>query len=229
MFSYFYMILPAMILAIYAQSKVSSTYQKYARVRNQGGYTGAEVARMLLQNAGIYDVTVEKVRGNLTDHYDPRSKVLRLSEGVYDSASVAALGIAAHETGHAVQDDRGYFFLRLRGALVPLSNIGSNLAMPLIILGILFGAASQFGYTLVQLGIILFSLAVLFTIITLPVEFNASHRAIAMLEDQGYLTTEEIVPAKKVLSAAALTYVAATLVAVLNLLRLVMIFGRRND
>ncbi len=231
-FNYFYLLLPAIILTLYAQSKINSAFQKYSKVHNRRGMTGADVARQLLQISGIRDVSVEPIRGNLTDHYDPRSKVLRLSESVYNSTSIAALGVAAHETGHAVQDDTGYVFLRMRSALVPLTNIGSQAAMPMILIGVLLGGMSTrstIGYTLIQLGIIFFAFAVVFSLITLPVELNASKRAIAMLEDNYFLTDGEIEPAKKVLSAAALTYVASATVAILNLLRLIAIFGRRNN
>lgn len=230
-FSYIWVLIPAMILSMYAQSKVQSTFNKYSKISNSRGYTGADVARQLLMIAGIHDVTVEPIRGHLTDHYDPRTKTLRLSDSVFNSRSIAAIGVAAHETGHAIQDARGYAFLRLRSALVPISNIGSNLAMPLIMIGVLAGASnvnSGFGGTLIQLGIVFFALAVLFTIVTLPVEFNASSRAIAMLEDDGFLSYEELQPAKKVLGAAALTYVAATASALASLLRLILIFGGRN-
>lgn len=230
-FRYITILLPAIILALYAQAKVNSTFQKYARVRNMRGYTGADVARELLKLSGIYDVRVEQVAGNLTDHYDPRSKVLRLSESVYNSNSISAVGVAAHETGHAIQDATGYAFLKLRSAMVPVTQIGSNLAMPMIFIGVLLGGFTQysFGYTLVQIGIVFFAIAVLFSLVTLPVEFNASSRAIAMLESNGFLETQEVSSAKKVLNAAALTYVAAAAVAIANLLRLLAIFGRRND
>lgn len=228
---YITILLPAIILALYAQAKVNSTFQKYARVRNMRGYTGADVARELLKLSGIYDVRVEQVAGNLTDHYDPRSKVLRLSESVYNSNSISAVGVAAHETGHAIQDATGYAFLRLRSAMVPVTQIGSNLAMPMIFIGVLLGGFTQysFGYTLVQIGIVFFAIAVLFSLVTLPVEFNASNRAIAMLESNGFLESQEVGSARKVLNAAALTYVAAAAVAIANLLRLLAIFGRRND
>lgn len=230
-FSYFYILIPAMILAVYAQSKVGSTFNKYSRVSNSRGFTGAEVARQLLSAAGIHDVTVERVGGNLTDHYDPRTKTLRLSDSVYGSTSIAAIGVAAHETGHAIQHDEGYVFLKLRSAMVPVTNIGSNLAMPLIVIGVLIGgmAGSSFGYTIIQFGIVLFSLAVAFSLITLPVEFDASKRAIETLGMYNFLSDDELKPAKKVLSAAALTYVASAAVAISNLLRLVLMFGRRND
>ena len=230
-FQYLYVILPALLLTLYAQSKVSSTFRKYSSVRNAYGLTGAETAQRLLTAAGINDVRIERVRGNLTDHYDPSKKVLRLSDSVYDSTSLSAVGVAAHETGHAVQHAMGYAPLALRSAMVPLTNLGSNLAWPLILLGLLFGsqAGSDFGYLLVQAGILLFSLAVVFSIVTLPVEFNASSRAVAMLGDFGILSQSELAPVKKVLSAAAMTYVASTAMAVAQLLRLVLLFGRRDD
>ena len=219
------LVIIAFIFSMVAQSKVSTTFKKYSRVRNRAGFTGAQVATQMLQNAGIYDVSVQRVAGNLTDHYDPRTKTLRLSQSVYDSTSVAALGVAAHETGHAIQHDVGYGPLALRSWLVPVANFGSRLAMPLIIIGFLFSG----GGTLVQLGILFFSLSVLFTVVTLPVEFNASHRAIDRLVDEGFLASDEIGGAKKVLSAAAMTYVAAAFAAIAQLLRLIMIFGRRDD
>ena len=229
-FRYFYVLLPAMILAIYAQSKVKSTFAKYSRVRSRSGLTGAEAAERLLHAAGIYDVRIEGIRGSLTDHYDPSKKVLRLSENVYGSTSLSAIGVAAHETGHAVQHARGYVPLSLRSAMVPLTQIGSNLAMPLIVLGVLFGGTyGRSGYGLIQFGIILFSLSVVFALITLPVEFNASSRAVKMLSEYGILDNDEISPVRQVLSAAALTYVAAAASAVASLLRLILIFGRRND
>ena len=223
---WFILLIVAFLFSMVAQTKVSSTFNKYSRVRNRAGFTGAQVAAQMLQNAGIYDVSVQRVAGNLTDHYDPRTKTLRLSQSVYDSTSVAALGVAAHETGHAIQHDVGYAPLALRSFFVPLANFGSRLAIPLIIIGFLFSGG---GSTLVTLGILFFSLSVAFTIITLPVEFNASSRAIRLLVDDGFLTSEEIGGAKKVLSAAAMTYVAAAFAAVAQLLRLIAIFGRRDD
>lgn len=223
---WYILLIIAMIFSMVAQTKVSTTFNKYSRVRNRGGFTGAQVAAQMLQNAGIYDVSVQRVAGNLTDHYDPRTKTLRLSQSVYDSTSVAALGVAAHETGHAIQHDVGYAPLGLRSLLVPLANFGSRLAIPLIIIGFLFSGG---GSTLVTLGILFFSLSVAFTLITLPVEFNASHRAIDLLVEDGFLASDEIGGAKKVLSAAAMTYVAAAFAAVAQLLRLVALFGRRND
>lgn len=223
---WFILLIVAMIFSMVAQTKVSSTFNKYSRVRNRAGFTGAQVATQMLQNAGIYDVSVQRVAGNLTDHYDPRTKTLRLSQGVYDSMSVAALGVAAHETGHAIQHDVGYAPLALRSFFVPLANFGSRLAFPLIVIGFIVAGG---GSTLVTLGILFFSLSVAFTVITLPVEFNASHRAIDRLVADGFLTSDEIGGAKKVLSAAAMTYVAAAFAAVVQLLRLIAIFGRRDD
>lgn len=223
---WFILLIVAMIFSMVAQTKVSSTFNKYSRVRNRAGFTGAQVATQMLQNAGIYDVSVQRVAGNLTDHYDPRTKTLRLSQGVYDSMSVAALGVAAHETGHAIQHDVGYAPLALRSFFVPLANFGSRLAFPLIVIGFIVAGG---GSTLVTLGILFFSLSVAFTVITLPVEFNASHRAIDLLVADGFLSSDEIGGAKKVLSAAAMTYVAAAFAAVVQLLRLIAIFGRRDD
>ena len=223
---WFILLIVAMIFSMVAQTKVSSTFNKYSRVKNRAGFTGAQVATQMLQNAGIYDVSVQRVAGNLTDHYDPRTKTLRLSQGVYDSMSVAALGVAAHETGHAIQHDVGYAPLALRSFFVPLANFGSRLAFPLIVIGFIVAGG---GSTLVTLGILFFSLSVAFTVITLPVEFNASHRAIDLLVADGFLSSDEIGGAKKVLSAAAMTYVAAAFAAVVQLLRLIAIFGRRDD
>jgi len=227
-FDFTYIILlPAIILALYAQAKVKSTFQKYLSVPASSRLTGAMVARQLLQQNGISDVRVEMVSGNLSDYYDPRKKVLRLSPDVYESNSLAALGVAAHETGHAVQDYTGYFALNLRAGFLPVANFGSTLSFPLLIIGFLMN--SDF---LIRLGVFAFAGVVLFQLITLPVEFNASSRAIAMLVDGGYIRSNEVGPAKKVLSAAALTYVAATVVAILNLVRLLILsgmFGRRDD
>lgn len=222
----YFLVILAFIFSMVAQTKVSTTFKKYSRVRNRAGFTGAQVATQMLQNAGIYDVSVQRVAGNLTDHYDPRTKTLRLSQGVYDSMSVAALGVAAHETGHAIQHDVGYAPLALRSFFVPLANFGSRLAFPLIVIGFIVAGG---GSTLVTLGILFFSLSVAFTVITLPVEFNASHRAIDLLVADGFLSSDEIGGAKKVLSAAAMTYVAAAFAAVVQLLRLIAIFGRRDD
>lgn len=223
----FILLILAFILSLYAQANVSGTYNKYSKIKNKRGYTGAQVATMMLENSGIHDVNVERVGGNLTDHYDPRTKTLRLSQSVYDSTSVAALGVAAHETGHAIQHDVGYGPLALRSILVPVANLGSRMAMPLIFIGMLF--SSQSGNFMIEMGIIFFAASVAFTLITLPVEFDASARAIDLLVEQNFLDESEIGGSKKVLRAAALTYVAAAIVAVLQLLRLIAIFGRRND
>ena len=209
--------------------KVSSTFNKYSRVQSHIGITGAEAARRIMEQNGIYDVSIERVSGNLTDHYDPSRKVLRLSDSVYSSSSIAAIGVAAHETGHAIQHARNYAPLSLRSLMVPLANIGSRLSMPLILIGLLFSFASSMGNTLITLGIIFFGLSVVFTIITLPVEFNASRRAIACLDESRILYSDEIDGAKKVLSAAAMTYVASTVVALANLLRLIVVFGNGRD
>lgn len=212
-------------ISMWASGRVQSTFQKYARVRSMSGMTGAEAAKRLLQSQGIYDVTVQAVRGNLTDHYDPRTKTVNLSEAVYSQTSVAAIGVAAHECGHAMQDNMGYVPLKLRGAFVPVANFGSKLSWPLILIGLILGATS-----FLQIGIWMFVLAVLFQLITLPVEFNASSRAVRLLGDVGILQGQEVDQTRKVLGAAALTYVAAAAASILQLLRLVILFGgRRNN
>lgn len=221
-----YLIIPPMILALYAQSKVKSTYAKFSRITARSRISGAETARRILQSSQATNVTVERTKGRLSDHYDPRKKVLRLSEGVFDSPSLAALGIAAHEAGHAVQDASGYAPLHIRNGIYPVANLGSSLAFPLFFIGFLF---SRSGPTiLMDLGILLFSGAVVFSLITLPVEFNASRRALASLRDGGYLQADEIEGARKVLSAAALTYVAATAMAAMQLLRMFILRGSRD-
>ena len=213
------------IFSIAASAKVNSTFNKYKRIRSTSGMTGAEAAERILHQNGIYDVGIEHIGGNLTDHYDPRSKILRLSDATYSSTSVAAIGVAAHECGHAIQHKEEYGPLKLRTAIVPAANIGSRLGIPIILLGILLGG----NYLLVQIGIWVFSLAVLFQIVTLPVEFNASKRALAMVEQYGILGSNEVEHTKKLLSAAAMTYVAAAAASILQLLRLVLLFGRRSD
>ena len=215
MFGYMIMILPALLLSFYAQMKVKSTFAKFNSVRVGGGYDAASVCRRLLDGFGLTGVRIERIPGNLTDHYDPRSKVLRLSDSVGCSASIAAIGVAAHEVGHAVQDLQHYAPLRLRNSLVPAANIGSNMGMFLFLIGIPMGL----GF-LVTIGIVLFSCAVLFQIVTLPVEFDASSRALEMVRDAGIMSESELRGAKSVLSAAALTYVAATLMAIMQLLYL---------
>ena len=209
---YIIMILPALLLSIYAQFKVKSTYSRFSKVSTYRGITGAQAAREILRSAGVHDVDIELTRGFLSDHYDPRSRVLRLSESVYAGDSIASVGVAAHEAGHAIQHAHGYAPLKLRSALVPVSSLGSNLAWPLLIIGFIFMAQS-----LILAGIIFFSLAVLFHSVTLPVEFNASSRALQALPASGILSDSEVAGARKVLTAAALTYVAAATAAVLQL------------
>jgi len=221
------LVLIGAILSMIASAKVNSTFNKYQRVRSMSGMTGAEAAQRILHQNGIYDVSVEHVSGNLTDHYDPKNKVLRLSDATYGSNSVAAIGVAAHECGHALQHKDEYLPLKIRSAIVPAANFGSRLGIPIILLGVILGS----NYTLIQIGIWVFSLAVLFQLVTLPVEFNASTRAVGMVEQYGILSGEELRHTRKVLSAAALTYVAAAAASILQLLRLVLLFGgrRRND
>lgn len=218
-------LLPALILSIYASMKVRSTFAYFSDIPNSHRLTGREAAEIILRNIGLNDVKIEMVPGVLTDHYDPILKVLRLSESVYSSPSVAALGVAAHEIGHAIQHATGYYALALRSSLVPVANIGTNLAFPLFFLGFIFGSPS-----LMNIGIIAFSLAVLFYLITLPVEINASKRAQEVLVTLGLVTSKEAEGVKRVLNAAALTYLAAALTALLNLLRLILLANmRRRD
>lgn len=219
------LVIIGVILSLAASGLVKSTFNKYSRVRSISNMTGAEAATRLLHSAGIYDVRVEHISGNLTDHYDPSRKILRLSDTVYGSTSVAAIGVAAHETGHAIQHQQKYAPLGIRSTLVPLANIGSWLSWPLIIAGLIFSA---FDF-LIPIGILLFCFAVLFQLVTLPVEFNASSRAVKLLESNGILNSSEIPATKKVLTAAALTYVASAATAILQLLRLVLIAGRRRN
>ena len=217
------LLIPGLLLALYAQFKVTSTFNRFKQVPSRTGLTGAQVARMILDGNGCRDVRIEHVRGSLTDHYDPRDNVLRLSDEVYASRSIAALGVAAHEAGHAIQDAKDYVPMRIRANLVPLANIGSQAATPLFMLGLLFSWEP-----LLKVGILCFAFAVLFYLVTLPVEFNASGRAVAVLS-QSYLPADEVKGVKAVLSAAALTYVASALQAVLQLLRLVLLANRRRD
>jgi Zn-dependent membrane protease YugP len=219
----FILILPAMILAAYAQSKVKSTFNKYSRIRNSYGHTGFEVSRKLLDNNGLQDVPVELVAGRLSDHYDPRKRILRLSQDVYNSNSLASVGVAAHECGHAIQHSEGYAPLIVRNAIAPVASIGSQASWLFIIGGFVFGWIG-----LIDIGILLFSAAVAFQVITLPVEFNASTRAVALLESNGLVPSNEIGPAREVLRAAALTYVAATFAAIMQLVRLFVLRGRRD-
>lgn len=214
------------LICFAASAKVKSTFNRYNRVRSMSGMTGAQAAERILNSAGIYDVTIQHISGNLTDHYDPRNKVLSLSDSTYSSTSVAAVGVAAHECGHAIQHQTNYVPLNLRSAIVPIANFGSTIAWPLILIGLFF--TSQTGAFLIDLGIICFSMAVLFQLITLPVEFNASNRAVKILESTGILGYEELQGTKKVLGAAALTYVAGAASAILQLLRLIILFGGRG-
>lgn len=219
----FILLIPAILFSLYAQTKISGTFQRYSRVASRNGYTASDVARRVLDMNGLNNVRIERVRGNLTDHYDPRNKVLRLSDTVHSSTSIAAVGVAAHEAGHAVQHSTGYVPLFMRNTIAPVASFGSSMSWILIMAGFLMR-----WFELIQIGIIFFTAVVLFQLITLPVEFNASKRAIVMLTDSGIITSEEITPAKKVLNAAALTYVAAALTAVMQLLRFVLLSNRRR-
>ena len=215
------------VICLIASARANTTFNKYNRVRSMSGMTGAQAAEHILHTAGIYDVSVQHISGNLTDHYDPRNKVLRLSDSTYGSSSVAAVGVAAHECGHAIQHQKDYAPLSIRSAIVPLANFGSFLAWPLIVIGLFI--TSSTGSLLINIGILCFSLAVLFQLVTLPVEFNASSRAVRILGETGILAQEELKGTKKVLKAAALTYVAGAAASILQLLRLVLLAGRRND
>lgn len=221
--STFILLMPAILLTLYAQSKISSTFSRYSRVQSRLGYTASQAARRILDMNGLDDVRIERIPGNLTDHYDPRSRVLRLSYSVYNSTSIAALGVAAHEAGHAVQHNTGYAPLILRNTMAPVASLGSNLSWILI-----FAGLAMRWLELMQLGIIFFTVVVAFQLITLPVEYNASSRAIAMLTDSGLIAADEAGPARKVLSAAALTYVAATITAIAQLLRFILIANNRR-
>ena len=220
---YLILVIPAVIFSMWAQAKVNSTFNKYSRVRTYSGMTGYEAARRILSANGLYNVTVERVSGNLTDHYDPKANVIRLSDSVFNTNSVAAVGVAAHEAGHAVQYAQHYAPIKLRTAIIPITNIGSTISIPLVLIGFFMGAQP-----LVNLGLLLFATVAVFQLVTLPVEFNASRRAVNALEMGGTMADEELKGVKKVLSAAAMTYVAALAVSVANLLRLVLRFGGRN-
>lgn len=220
----YWLVIIGAVLCIFAQLRVSSTFKKFSKVRSRSGLTGAQAAQKILHLSGIYDVRVEHTNGNLTDHYDPSAKALRLSDSVYSSTSIAAIGVAAHECGHAVQHDKDYAPLKIRSALVPAANIGSRLGIPIIIIGVLLGMNQLF----IQIGIWVFALAVLFQVVTLPVEFNASGRALAMLDSYGLMEADETRGCRKVLGAAALTYVAAAASSILQLLRLILLYGNNN-
>ncbi len=216
-------LLPALILALYAEFKVNRNFKKYSAINNKHGYTGADVAKQLLMLSGINDVTVQMVNGNLTDNYNPKNKTLNLSQSVYASTSLSAVGVAAHETGHAIQHQNEYFPLVLRSSVIPLVSFSSKLSIPLIFIGLLFSGR------LLDLGIILFGIVVIFQLMTLPVEFNASKRAVKLLSENNFLDETEIPAVKKVLSAAALTYVAAAVSAIANLIRYIVIAQNRKN
>lgn len=229
--TYLLIVLPCLILSLIASSRVNSTFRQYSKQISSRRITGRDAAMRVLLANGVSNVRIERVSGNLTDHFDPKSNVIRLSDAVYDSASTAAIGVACHEAGHAVQHAHGYFPIKVRAAIIPLTNFGSRLAMPLILLGVLFGAMGSYSYTLIYIGIACFALSLVFQLVTLPVEFNASRRAMQAIVSAGILTEDEQRGARKTLTAAAMTYVAAVAVAAAQLLRLVLLFGgrRRND
>ena len=229
--TYLVLVLPCVILSLWASSNVNSTFKRYAKQLSQRRITGAEAAQRVLSANGVSGVRIERVSGNLTDHFDPKTNIIRLSDSVFDSTSTAAIGVACHEAGHAVQYAQHYAPIKLRAAVIPVTNLGSKLAMPLILLGLLFSAFGQLSYGLVYLGIACFGLSLVLQLITLPVEFNASRRAMQAIESANILTAEEQRGARKTLTAAALTYVAATALALAQLLRLIALFGgrRRRD
>ena len=226
--TYLVIVLPCLLLSMWASSSVNSTFNKYSKVGSTRRLTGADAAMRVLAANGVRGVRIERVSGNLTDHFDPKTNVIRLSDSVYGSTSVAAIGVACHEAGHAVQYAKNYGPIKLRAAIIPITNIGSKLAMPLILAGVLLSFLGNFSYALVYLGIAAFSLSLVFQLVTLPVEFNASRRALQTIESSGLLTAEEQTGAKKTLTAAAMTYVAATAVALAQLVRLLLIFGGRR-
>ena len=229
----FLILIPAMIFSLWAQYKVNSTFKQYAKVSNRHGLTGADAARRVLDAAGLYHVRIERVRGHLTDHYDPRENVIRLSDATYGSTGIAALGVAAHEAGHACQHAENYLPIRVRGAIIPLTRFGSMLSMPLFLIGLLFVGSSYvgggIGEMFMLLGILFFSFSTLFQLVTLPTEFNASARAMKALESGHILYADELPAAKATLSAAAMTYVAALATSLATLLRVLLIFNGRRD
>ena len=226
--TYLVLVLPCVLLSLWASSNVNSTFKKYSNQFSYRRITGADAARRVLSANGVHGVRIERVSGDLTDHFDPKTNVIRLSDSVYNSTSTAAIGVACHEAGHAVQYAQDYAPIKLRAAIIPITNIGSRLAMPLILIGLLLTFAENFSFFFVYLGIACFGLSLVFQLVTLPVEFNASRRAMVAIKEGGILTEEEQVGATKTLRAAALTYVAATATALAQLLRLVMLFGRRR-
>lgn len=229
--TYLVLVLPCILLSLWASASVKNTFKRYSTQYSVRRITGADAAARVLRNNGVQNVRIERVSGNLTDHFDPKTNVIRLSDSVYDSTSTAAIGVACHEAGHAVQYATHYGPIKLRAAIIPVTNFGSKIAMPLILLGILLSFAGSLSYTLVYIGIACFGLSLVFQLITLPVEFNASHRAIRAITDAGILSSQELVGAKRTLKAAAMTYVAATAVSLAQLLRLIVLFGgrRRRD
>lgn len=229
--TYIVLVLPCVLFSLWASSSVNNTFNKYAQQLSSRRITGAQAAQRVLSANGVRNVQIQRISGNLTDHYDPTANVIRLSESVYDNPSVAAIGVACHEAGHAVQYATHYAPIKLRAAIIPITNIGSKIAMPLILLGVLFTFLGSLSYTLIYLGIACFGFSLVFQLVTLPVEFNASNRAMKAIEEGNLLTEEEQRGARKTLKAAAMTYVAATAVSLAQLLRLVLMFGgrRRND
>lgn len=227
--TYIVYVLPAVIFAMWASANVNGTFKKYAKIHSRRGITGAEAARRVLDSKGLTNVRIERVSGNLTDHYDPRTNVIRLSDSVYSDTSEAAIGVACHEAGHAMQYAESYAPIKLRNAIIPVTNIGSRLAMPLILVGIFLSYLSDYLIIFAYVGIICFAFSTVFQLVTLPTEFNASRRALSAIDDCGILDSEERSGAKKVLSAAALTYVAALAVSIMQLLRLITLVNRRRD
>ncbi len=226
--TYLILVLPCILLSLWASSNVKNTFRRYSSQLSTRRITGADAAQRVLYANGVHGVRIERISGDLTDHYDPKSNVIRLSDSVYSSTSTAAIGVACHEAGHAVQYAQSYAPIKLRAAIIPITNIGSKLAMPLILLGIVLSFLGEMSYLFVYMGIAAFGLSLVFQLVTLPVEFNASRRAMNAIESSNILTAEEQIGARKTLSAAALTYVAATAVAFAQLLRLITIFNRRR-
>ena len=227
--TYIVLVLPCVILSLWASANVNRTFKRYSKQFSRRGVTGAQAAAQVLSSNGVTGVRIERISGNLPDHFDPTTNVIRLSDDVYGSTSTAAIGVACHEAGHAVQYAQDYTPMRIRAAVIPATNLGSKLAMPLILIGLIFSSLGQLSYTLVYLGIACFGLSLVFQLVTLPVEFDASHRALAAISQTGLLTEEEQQGARKTLQAAALTYVAATATALAQLLRLIILFGNRGS
>ena len=229
--TYLVLVLPCIILSLWASSSVKSTFHRYSTQYSTRGITAVDAAQRVLRNHGVHNVRIERIAGDLTDHFDPKTNVIRLSDSVYNSTSTAAIGVACHEAGHAVQYASNYAPIKLRAAIIPITNFGSKLAMPLILLGVVLSFLGNFSYALVYFGIACFGLSLVFQLVTLPVEFNASRRALRAISEAGILTQQELSGAKKTLKAAAMTYVAATAVALAQLLRLIILFGgrRRRD